>query len=168
VSTSRTVEPVTAVFALGVGKPLPLFALGALTIHFAVGDVILKDQPAFCTHLGIATMVRRFTTWRRTDIDGMTRVAPVLAAGHFLTNRAFFHMNTSIKPISDITRRSRPLTETAPLLTKIIISLQNFQSVVGGLYPKAPKTFGRHHKKKKPGLQGPAFWFIAGVKISRP
>ena len=77
---SRAIEPVAAILALRVGEALLLFALWALTVHFAVSDVIFKDQTAFCTNLGIASMIGRLATRRRADKNRVTRIAPVLAA----------------------------------------------------------------------------------------
>jgi hypothetical protein len=122
VSTGRTIEPVATVFALGIGESLPFFTLGTLTIHLTIGDVVLKDQATFCTDLGITTMVWSLTTRSRADIDGMTGIAPVLAASHFLTNRALFHKSTSINSISSIKKRAHIDSQSAPFLNNIIIS----------------------------------------------
>jgi hypothetical protein len=102
VSTGRTIEPVATVFALGIREPLPLFTFWAHTIHFTIGDVVLEKQAAFRTDLGITTMVWRLAARGRTDVNGLTGIAPVLTTSHFFTNRALFHKNTSINSISTI------------------------------------------------------------------
>ena len=130
VSTGRAVEPVAAILALWVGKTLLLLALGTHTIHLAVGHVIFKDQPAFCTDLGIATMIGSLAARCRADENRMTGVTPVLASGHFLTNGTLFHQTTSINSYSAI-KHERPLsTQTAPFAIKLIISRKNFHSAL--------------------------------------
>ena len=71
-STTRTIKPIATILALGIGKPLLLFALGTLTIHLATGDIAFENQAALCANLGIATMVGSFTTWRRANKNRMT------------------------------------------------------------------------------------------------
>ena len=100
VSTTRTIKPIRTILALGIGKPLLLFALGAHAIHFAVGYIVFENQAAFCADFGIATMVGSLTARRRADKDRMTGVTPVLTTGHLFTNRTFFHQNSSINSIS--------------------------------------------------------------------
>ena len=79
-AASRAVEPVAAILALRVGEALLLFALWTLTVHFTVSDIIFKDQAAFRTNLGIASMIGRLATRRRADKNRMTRITPVLSA----------------------------------------------------------------------------------------
>jgi len=95
VATGRAIEPVAAIFALGVRKPLFFLALGTLAIHLAMGDVFFKDQAAFRTDLGIPAMIRGLASRCRADIYGMAVVTPVVAASHLFTYRAFFHQSTS-------------------------------------------------------------------------
>lgn len=113
VPTARTIKPIRTVLTLGIGKPLLLFALGAHTIHLAVGDIVFKNQAAFCADLGVATMVGGLTARRRADKDRMTGVTPVLTTGHLFTNRTFFHQNSSTNSIS--------VNKVESLSTKIII-----------------------------------------------
>ena len=94
------IKPIATIFTLGVGKPLFLFTLGTPPIHLAIGDVVFKDQTAFCTNLGIATMIRCLTTRSGTDKNSMTGVTPVFAASHLFTYRTLFHQSTSINSIS--------------------------------------------------------------------
>ena len=90
-----TIEPVAAILALRVRKALFFLALGTLAIHFAMGNIFIKNQAAFRTDLGVPAMVRSFAPRCRTDIDRMTVVTPVLAARHLFTYRALFHQDTS-------------------------------------------------------------------------
>ena len=99
-STARAIKPIATILALGIGKPLLLFALGTLTIHLAVGDIVLEDETAFCTDLGVATMVGGLTTRRRADKNRMTGITPVLTASHLFTNRTLFHHSSSINSIA--------------------------------------------------------------------
>ena len=86
VATARAIKPIRTVLTLRIGKPLLLFALGTHTIHLAVGDIVFKNQAAFCADLGVATMVGGLTARRRADKDRMTGVTPVLTTGHLFTN----------------------------------------------------------------------------------
>ena len=95
-ATSWAIEPVAAVLALRVGKTLLLFTLGTLAIHFTVGDVIFKNQAAFCTDFGLTTMIGGLTARCWTDKNRMTGITPVLTARHLFTNRTLFHQNTSM------------------------------------------------------------------------
>ena len=94
-TAGRAVEPVAAVLALRVGQTLFFLAFGALPVHLAVVDVFFEDQAALGTDLGIPAMIRGFTARRGADIDGVTVVAPVLAARHLFTYRALIHQHTS-------------------------------------------------------------------------
>lgn len=94
-TAGRTIEPVTAIFALRVREPLFFLALRTLAVHLAVSDIFIKDQAAFRTNLGITTMIGRLAPRCRTDVDRVTGVTPVLAARHLFTYRALFHQDTS-------------------------------------------------------------------------
>ena len=120
--TTRAIEPIAAILALGIGKPLFLFALGALAIHLAVGDIIFKNQAALGANLGIATMVGSLTTRRRADKNRVTGVTPVLAASHLFTNRTLFHHNSSIN--------SMITSQEEISLVRIIVFRHKFQTVV--------------------------------------
>jgi len=126
VTAGRTIEPVAAVLALRVRKPLLFLALGTLAIHFAMGNVFIKDQTALRTDLGVPAMIRSLASRCRTDIDGMTVVTPVFAARHLFAYRAFFHQNTSGRFFSDI----------QSFIYKIINSRLNCQYVNGKLLIK--------------------------------
>lgn len=95
-ATGGAIEPIAAIFALGVRQALLLFALGTLPVHLAIGNIVFKDQAALRANLGITTVIRRLTTRRRADKHRMTGIAPILAARHLFTNRTFFHQDTSI------------------------------------------------------------------------
>jgi hypothetical protein len=95
VTTGRTIEPITAILALRVRESLLLFALGAHAIHLATSDVVFKKKITFCTNLGLPTMIGGFAARNRANKDRAAGVTPVLAASHLLTNRTFFHQNTS-------------------------------------------------------------------------
>jgi len=112
VAAGRAIEPVAAILALGIGKTLLLFTLGALAIHLTVGDVIFKNQAAFCTDFGITTMIGSLAARCRTDKNRMTGITPVLPASHFFTNRTLFHQNTSM---ADLKRTNTLSTVMAPL-----------------------------------------------------
>jgi hypothetical protein len=99
-AASRAIEPIATILALWVGKALFLFALWTHAIHLAIGDVVFKNQAAFCTNLGITTMIRSLTAWRRTDKNRMTGITPVFATSYLFTNRTLFHQNSSINSIS--------------------------------------------------------------------
>ena len=88
------VEPVAAIFALGVRQPLFLFTLGTHAVHLAASDVIIKNESAFCADLGIATVIGSLATRGWTDKYRVTGVTPVFATGHIFTNRTFFHWNS--------------------------------------------------------------------------
>ena len=98
--TGRTIEPVATVLALGIGETLFLFTLRTHAVHLAVGDVLFKDQAALGTDFGIATEVAGFTARCRANEHRVTRVTPVLATRHFLTNRTLFNQGTSTETIS--------------------------------------------------------------------
>ena len=100
--TSRAIEPVATILALGVGEPLLLFTLGALAVHLTVGDVIFKNKSAFCTDLGITPMIRGLAAWRWADKNRTAGVTPVLTASHLFANRTLFHQSTSINPKTDL------------------------------------------------------------------
>jgi hypothetical protein len=102
VTAGWAIEPVAAILALRVRKSLFFLALGTLAIHFAMGNIFIKNQAAFRTDLGVPAMVRSFAPRCRTDIDRMTVVTPVFAARHLFAYRAFFHQNTSGGFFSDI------------------------------------------------------------------
>ena len=99
-ATGGAIEPVTTIFALGVGKALAFFALGAHAVHFAVGDIVLEYHATLCTNLGITAMVRRFAARCRANIHSVTGITPVLTAGHFFTNGTLFHQDTSTNSMS--------------------------------------------------------------------
>lgn len=101
-AAGRTIKPIAAILALWIRKALLLFTLGTLAIHLAMGDVLLKDQAAFHTNLGIPAMIRGLASRCRADIDSMTVITPVLATRHLFTYRAFFHQHTSRRFVSDI------------------------------------------------------------------
>jgi hypothetical protein len=126
VPTGRAVEPVAAILALRVGKTLFFLALGTHTVHLAVRNVICKDQPAFCTDLGIATMIGSLAARCRADENRMTGVTPVLATGHFLTHRTLFHQTTSTDSSTARKREHLLSTGTAPFAIKLITSRKNF------------------------------------------
>ena len=100
VPASRAIEPITTILALRIRKALFLFTLGTHAIHLAIGDVVFKNQAAFCTNLGITTMIRSLTARRRTNKNRMTGITPVFAPSHLFTNRTFFHQNSSINSTS--------------------------------------------------------------------
>ena len=156
-STGRTIEPVAAVFALGIREPLTLFTFWAHTVHFTIGDVVLEKQAAFRTDLGITTMVWRLAARGRTDIYGVTGITPVLAASHFFTNGALFHKDTSINSISTIEKSEGIANRTASFPNNIIISRQNFQSVIEVTHPVATGNLASKMLNKKAGTKRPGF-----------
>jgi hypothetical protein len=126
VPASGAIEPIAAILALRIGEPLLLLTLGAHAIHLAVGDVIFKDQAAFCTDFCITTMVGGLTARCRADENRMTGVTPVLAASRLFTNRALFHQGSSKNSMSDLRKQSTSSTRTTRVATKIIMSRSNF------------------------------------------
>ena len=88
------IEPVAAIFTLGVRQPLPAFALGTLAIHLAVGHILVEQQPAPGARFCIAPVVRRLAVRRWTNKNRFAVLAPVLALRLFLTDRTLFHRST--------------------------------------------------------------------------
>lgn len=95
----RTIEPVTAVFALGIRQSLLALALGALAVHFAVGDIIFKQQSAFGTRFCIAPEVRGLAVGCRANKNRPAILTPVLTFGLFLANWTLFHLHTLHKTL---------------------------------------------------------------------
>lgn len=157
---SRAIEPIAAILALGIGKPLLLFALGTHAIHLAVADVIFKNQATFRTSFSVATMICSLTARCRADKNRMTGITPVLVLCHFFTNRALFHQNSSTTSLSDLCKESTSPTGMTLLAIKIIISPSNFQHLVQKRHLWA--------ETKEPDLQGPALYDRSGKKINRP
>lgn len=133
----RAVEPVAAIFALRVGKPLLFLALGTFTIHFSAADIIFKNEVAFYTNLGITAVIDFLTARRRADKDRVTGITPVLAARHLFTNGTLFHQNTSRSFISLLQQKHKP---------------EEAESSAGRLH------MTRELKRTRPGLQGPALY----------
>lgn len=91
VTAGRTVEPVTAVLALGLGKALFLLALGALTVHLAFFDVFGKQQAAAGTFLGVPLADLRAAVRLGTVEYRSATAAAVLPFFQFLADRALLH-----------------------------------------------------------------------------
>jgi hypothetical protein len=125
VSAGRAVEPVTTELALGIGEALLLLALRALSVHFFLSDVILKEQATLGAHFGITSMVGRLTARSRADEDRVTSVTPVFPSLHLFAYRALFHCFPSIVLSSEL-----PAIDSN---INIINSEQNFQYVFSRL-----------------------------------
>jgi len=91
VAAGGTIEPITAVFALNFRKPLVLFALRALPVHFPVGDIFFEYQAAAGAFGRIPFAYFAAAILHGADEDRFTGAAPVFPFFHFLANRAFFH-----------------------------------------------------------------------------
>jgi hypothetical protein len=104
VPTGRTIEPILAELALGLGKSLPLLALGTLPIHLAGFHVLLEQQPAARADLHPLLAEFRAAPRRRAKKYRLARLAPVLAFLFFLAYRTLFH-KTSLLPFPDNNNR---------------------------------------------------------------
>jgi hypothetical protein len=107
VSAGRTVKPELAVSALLLIETLFFFALGALTIHFALIDIIGQQQAAARTFPGFVVVDGGAAAWQRADKNRLAGAAPVFAFFLFLTNRAFFHGQSLFKDGSNKYRVTR-------------------------------------------------------------
>ena len=96
VTAARTVEPVAAMLALGVGQSLLAFTLRALPVHLAAGHIILEEQAATGAKLGIATVVGCLAARIWADEHRLAPFAPVLPLGHLLADRTLLHDGTSV------------------------------------------------------------------------
>lgn len=105
--TGRTVEPVLAELALGLGKALPFLALGALSVHLAGFHILLEQQPAAWTSLHPLFTDLRAAPRRRAEKYRLAGLAPVFAFLFFLAYRTFFH-KTSLLPFPDNTNAGTP------------------------------------------------------------
>jgi hypothetical protein len=91
VTAGRAIEPVMAVLALRLGKPLFLFAFGAQAVHLAFFDVFGKQQAATGAFFGVPLANFR-TTIRLGAVEYRSATAAaVLPFFQFLADRAFFH-----------------------------------------------------------------------------
>ncbi len=97
-AAGRAIEPIFAGLALGLGKPLGPFALGAKPHHFAAFTVRSEQQPAAWTILGIPFADLRSADLIRAKEHGSTPFAPMLAFLQFLADRAFFHDTIDSRP----------------------------------------------------------------------
>jgi hypothetical protein len=91
VSAGGTIEPVFAIFALGLRKALLFFAFGTLAIHLPAGDIIGEQQTAPGTLGGVSLADLGAAGLHGTDENGLAGTAPVLPFFQFLAHRAFFH-----------------------------------------------------------------------------
>ena len=110
----RTIEPIAAIFALGIRQSLFTLALRALAIHLAASDIIFEQQSTPRTGHGIWLGVGCFAIGCRAAKNHFTLLAPVFTCCFFFTNRTLFHYHTfqKLQPPGQ-RRKARP---TAPLL----------------------------------------------------
>jgi len=92
VAAGRAIEPVFAEFALGLGQPLLLLALGTLAVHFAGFHILPQQQTATGAILGVAFADDGATGRRGAGKDRFAATAPVLGFFHFLADRALVHL----------------------------------------------------------------------------
>ncbi len=91
VAAGRTVEPVIAVFALGLGKSLLFLALGAQAIHLALFDVLGEKKAAAGAFFGVTLADFRSASWLGTVEYRPASAAAIFSLLHFLANGALVH-----------------------------------------------------------------------------
>ena len=85
------IEPVSAVFTMGIGEPLLLLALRALAVHLVIVDVVGEEQAAGGTLLGVPLADFRPALLMGAEEDRAAGAAPVLSLFPLLAYRTFFH-----------------------------------------------------------------------------
>jgi hypothetical protein len=93
-AAGRAVEPVFAKFALDFGKSLLFAAFGTLAIHFAVFNIVFKQQTAEGAGSRIVVADNRAAIGQGTNEHRLAGAAPVFSFFHFFTNGTFFHDQT--------------------------------------------------------------------------
>lgn len=91
VAAGRTVEPVAAMLALGLGQALEFLAFGTLPNHFALTEVVAENQPATGAIRGIAFGDGGTAGWQRTAEHRLATAAPGFVFFQLFADRAFFH-----------------------------------------------------------------------------
>jgi hypothetical protein len=92
VPARRTLEPVSAVAALGFGHPLFFFALRTDAVHLPLLDVVGKDEGTAGTFRQIALADLGAAVGGWADENGFAGAAPEFSLGRLFAHRALVHI----------------------------------------------------------------------------